>query len=733
LTEQRKGVRTAALVLLCTAVCLGGGTKTWIQSEYTDFEKGNLRHVSIRSDGRLTLAPKSAEIFDAGAAYLWALAIDSHGTLYAGGGPGAKLYSITAAGAHKKIAEFDALEIHAIAIDSHDHVFAATSPDGKIYKIGADGKSTEFYDPKQKYIWAMAFGPNGDLFIATGDQGEVHRVDQNGKGAVFFKTEQTHARSLAFDAKGDLIVGTDPGGLVLRAGADGKGFVLYQMAKREVTAVAVAKDGSIYAAGAGTQGAGGSATPPSAPQGAAGQLQLTMSQGSDAGLKVPMSSAPSAPAVPVSGAGSEVYRIYPDGRPEKVWTGARDTVYAIAFDAESRVLLGAGNKGTMYRIDTPSLYTSLLNVVSSQITALVAGPAGVLYGATGNVGKVFRFGPGLEAEGTVESDVLDSGQFSQWGRVKFDGDTHGGKISVTARTGNLDRPEKNWSAWSAPVTTAAGDKPTLPPSRFLQWKATLSASGTASPDLDAVEVAYLPRNVAPKVEEIDITPANYKFAAAAASPFAIATPTTINLPAMSKHQATAAPMVSLDLSGLSMQLAKGWLGARWNASDENGDALIFTVEIKGTKEKQWKPLAEKIREKHMSFDSTALSDGEYRLRVTASDSPANVKEEALNASEVSAPFYIDNTPPEIKNLRAAREGNGLRVRWHASDALNVIKRAEYSLDGGEWTLVDPMGKLSDSLALEYDVALPAAAGEHTVAVRVTDDYDNAAVAKVTAQ
>lgn len=729
MTEQLKRVRIAALALLCTGVCLGGGTKTWIQSEYADFEKGNLQRLSMRSDGRLTLAPKSAEIFDAGTAYLWALAVDSHGTLYTGGGPGAKLFSVTPAGVHKKIAEFDAFEIHAIAIDSRDQVFVATSPDGKIYKIGADGKSAEFYDPKQKYIWAMAFSSRGDLFIATGSQGEVHRVDRNGKGAVFFKTEQTHARSLAFDAKGDLIVGTDPGGLVLRVGADGKGFVLYQMAKREVTAVAIAKDGSIYASGAGTQASGGA--PPSAPP--ASPMQVTLSQGGET-LKVPVSAAPHAPpmAGPTVGAGSEVYRIYPDGRPEKVWSGARDTVYAIAFDAEGRVLLGAGNKGTLYRIDTPSLYTSLLTVVSSQITVLVPGPGGALYGATGNVGKVFRFGPGLESEGTVESDVFDSGQFTQWGRVKYDGDLLGGKISIQARTGNLDRPGDNWSGWSAPIASAAGDKPALVASRFLQWKATLKG-GAQSPDLDAVEVAYLPRNVAPKVEEIDITPVNYKFAAATVLPFAIVVPATINLPAMTKHQTTAAPTNSLDLSGTSMQLAKGWLGARWNASDENGDALIFTVEIKGTAEKQWKPLAVKLREKHMSFDSTALPDGEYRVRITASDSPANMKEEALSANAVSAPFYIDNTPPEIKNLRAVRDGSGLHVRWHASDTLNVIKRAEYSLDGGEWTLVDPVGKLSDSLALDYEVTIPAAQGEHTVAVRVTDDYDNAAVAKVTVQ
>ncbi len=54
---------------------------------------------------------------------------------------------------------------------------------------------------------------------------------------------------MALDSNDNLIVGTEPGGLVLRVSPAGDGFVLYQMAKKEVTAVAVAADGSIYAAG----------------------------------------------------------------------------------------------------------------------------------------------------------------------------------------------------------------------------------------------------------------------------------------------------------------------------------------------------------------------------------------------------------------------------------------------------------------------------------------------------
>jgi hypothetical protein len=67
-----------------------------------------------------------------------------------------------------------------------------------------------------------------------------------------------------------------------------------------------------------------------------------------------------------------------------------------------------------------------------------------------------------------------------------------------------------------------------------------------------------------------------------------------------------------------------------------------------------------------------------------------------------------------------------------SDALSTIHKAEFAVDGGDWTVVDPVSRLSDSQALDYEIRLnKLASGEHTIAVRVSDDNDNTAVEKVT--
>ncbi len=158
--------------------------------------------------------------------------------------------------------------------------------------------------------------------------------------------------------------------------------------------------------------------------------------------------------------------------------------------------------------------------------------------------------------------------------------------------------------------------------------------------------------------------------------------------------------------------------------------MLYTVEIRGEKETTWKPLKEKIPERYLSWDSTAFPDGDYRLRVIASDAPGNPPGDSLTTSMESDPFTIDNTPPKITGLAASRNGAKLEVRWHAADALSNITKAEYSLDGGEWTIAAPVTKLSDSPELDYALTLDAAPGEHTIAVRAVDEFENLGVEKV---
>jgi hypothetical protein len=69
------------------------------------------------------------------------------------------------------------------------------------------------------------------------------------------------------------------------------------------------------------------------------------------------------------------------------------------------------------------------------------------------------------------------------------------------------------------------------------------------------------------------------------------------------------------------------------------------------------------------------------------------------------------------------------VSFRAKDALSTLGKAEYSINGGDWTVVEPTTRLTDSEEHEYRVTVDRPVGEVTIAVRVSDEHDNEAVAK----
>jgi len=716
-----------AAPLLCAFLPLWAvETQIWEHSDAADFEKGTLHKLSLSSEGRLTPAPVVHEIYDPSVSFLWAIARDSKGNLYAGGGSvgssKSKLIVVNPAGQAKTLADLDGMAIQAIAVDKQDRVYAATSPDGKVYRVDPAGRAEVFYDPHSKYIWALAFSSSGDLFVATGDQGEIHRVTANGTGSVFYRTEEAHVRSLAVDAKDNLIAGTDPSGLVLRITPAAQGFVLYETPKREITTVAVAADGTVYAAGTGTKAPATAPPPPQrqAQAGAgAGAVTLVIQNGASgrSGAAPPVTAGGGAPsAVP---GGSEIYRVQPDGYARRIWTNPLDVVYALAFDAQGKVIAGTGNRGNIYRLDSDQTYTRLVNLTAAQVTGFATGTNGRLYAVTGNIGEIFSIGPERESSGTLESDVMDAGAFSYWGRITSQR-AGSGAVAFETRSGNVSRAQKDWSPWAK----LAGDRVASPAARFLQYRATVSGAA----ELYDVTAAYEMKNVAPVIEAVESTPANYKFPA----PVAAAPPGSpaLTLPPLGRTNPTPAPRVASD-TGASPALtsAKGYIGARWLASDENGDTLTFNIEIRGEHETVWKPLHENLREHYYSWDSTAFPDGKYRVRVTASDAPSNTPEQTLTSSREGDLFLIDNTAPEISGLTATAQAGKIDVRFHAKDALNLLDKAEYSVNGGEWKVVEPTTRLTDSQELDYRFQVDGGAGEATIAVRVSDAYENQAVAK----
>ncbi|MBV8832738.1 MAG: hypothetical protein JO108_26350, partial [Acidobacteriaceae bacterium] len=684
-------------------------------------------------DGRLSLAPELKELDSTTVPYLWAVVQDSKGTLYyAGGAPtGAttKIFALPRGGKPRVSTELPGLEVHALAIDKQDRVYAAVLPDAKVYRI-ENGKPVLFFDPKCKYIWSMLFGRNGDLFLATGESGVVYRIPPDGKGVKFFETDETHARSMTMDEKGNLIIGTEPNGLIIRISPSGKGFVIYQAGKREVTAVAE-RQGVIYASAIGSK-TGGASVVGNAPALPSSQAPVT-STGAPRSGSAPPSLPPSVGSfsATVTG-GSEVYRIAKDGFAERIWSSGTDLVYAIAFDGSGKPLLGTGNKGIIYRVDSDQLSTQLVNTPPTQVTALFQGQNGVVYAATGNVGNIYSLGAGRESSGTLISEVLDANDFAYWGKIHLVSTASGGSILLESRSGNLNNPESNWSEWAKVPNRVLGGQIESPPARFLQYRLTLTCSpGSDSPEVSTVDIAWLPKNIAPKVGPIEIAPFNYRLAPSSASlersVMPSGAPQTLSLPPVGQKKSGSSSAGSEITANSTLQYNKGFVTIRWGASDPNGDPLVYAVEIRGKKESEWRPVKKDIHDRYYSFDSASFADGEYVVRVRASDSPANTPADALETSLESDPFTIDNSPPEITNMNVNEKGKTLEISFTAKDALSWVDKAEYSIDGGDWVPLMPTTKVTDSQMLDY--SFQAATGQ-VIAIRVFDENDNVVVKQV---
>jgi sugar lactone lactonase YvrE len=709
----------AALLVLASA--WAETTQIWRQSTYAEFRRGHAENIAIASDGKLTLAPSLEEIYEAPSSYLWDLAADRQGNVFVAAGPEAKVFRIGAGGRKSVLFETEGIEVHALAVDGQGNVYAATAPESRIYKIDPSGGSALFYDPRAAYVWDMAFDDAGDLYVATGDQGRIHRVKPSGDGELFYETGETHVRSLAFDGKGNLIAGGDPGGLILRIepGADPKAFVLYQSSRKEITALVAAPDGTVYAAGVGLRAADAAAqqaqpAPASpaqgnAPGGGAQQQQLQ--------------SPPPASFVTQVRGGSSIVRIAPDGEPREVWSDDQAVVYAMELDAEGRLLLGTGERGRIFRLESEDRFTLLTTLTSSQATALHRAADGAILVGASNIGKVYRMGPGLAAKGTFESETEDAERFARWGRIEWTGAEGGGSIGVAARAGNLNRPPRLWSDWSAQAETPAGAASGLPGARYAQWKATLERGDGEPPVLESVALSFLPANAAPRVAEIEVVEANYRFPARRGGSPGIRTMTLppLGTPSQRRSAPQAGPQ--------TLAFSQGYQGARWSAEDDNGDDLLYTAGIRGEGETAWVDLEADLEEAEVSFDTTAFADGLYRLRVVASDARANPVGEGLTGERISEPFLIDNTAPLLTNLEAERSGGRLAIRFRAADGATKIADAEVSLNGAEWRTVLPENGLFDSREASFAFNLDAPAGETVVAVRVMDERENSTVAK----
>ncbi len=685
------------------------GPSVWSINSRAEIVKGNARGVSIEQDGALTLAPRLTEVFRTEQSYIWASVIDRNGNVYLGTGGDGKIFKVDAAGRGTLFADLAEMNVSSLAIGRNGELFAGTSPDGKVYRIGADGNATVYFEPRQKYIWSLAVISDGSLAIGTGDGGRIYKVSAAGAdpaGSILFDTSETHIISLAAGPEGTLYAGTDASGLVIRFGPDGRPFGVLDSPLREIHEMAIGPDGSVYVLALG-ESASVSKPAETAPAATTEAKPVTVDKPSVATSEAVKS------RYDLSGAKTAVYRILPDGRSDLLW--ASPTIIGFSINAHQTgggVLMGTSEKGRIYSIRNDGSDTLALQTGASQISTIRAS-GNSLIATSSNSGILYRIGPETVAEGNYESSVLDAKAAAAWGRLWWTG---AGGLTIQTRSGNTEEPNETWSAWSQPISDVAGGQISSPRARYLQWRATLK-SGAVPARLEAVNIAFSPRNIAPEILTMQVLPTNVGLIA--------------NPPVQIDPNIEIAGMepAVFGIAAVSVPprraYQRGATSLQWTYEDRNGDKLLFDVYYRMVGETAFRILRAGLNDPFLTLDGQSLADGQYVFKVVVKDTPSNPDGLALSGEKISEPVTIDNMPPTVTVISSIAS----QVIFEGADKASFLTRAEYSLNAGDWKTIYPQDGISDSPTERYMVSLPNEPGEYVVTLRVFDVNGNSGNAR----
>lgn len=722
------------LLLAFVAPVRAGGPVVWETNSREELLRGEARGVSVTDTGALMLAPRFAQLFDTEQAYIWSTASDERGNVYLGTGHDGRIFRVGADGKGSLLYDAAELDVTALIVGRDGALYAGTSPDGKVYRIGADGRAAEYFDPPDKYIWSLAMFADGALAVGTGDNGKIYRARTSGakpEDSLLIDVNETHVISLAVDKQGQLIAGTDPGGLVLRVSPEGKAFALFDSPLREVHALAVAADNSIYAlalsdAASSSRGGAPAATGTAQAGGTVSGTVVTSSVVVEEGGQASPFTTAAQPAArsrnELANARSAVFRILPDGGTDVLWSSGSVTAFAVAPAPQGgSVLIGTSDKGRIYSVTDDGRDTLLIQSSEDQISSFVVR-GGEAFAASSNQGKLFRFAAEPVGEGTYESPVRDAKVVAAWGRIWWRGQ---GAVELQTRTGNTERPDMTWSEWSAPYRDPAGAPVTSPRARFIQWRAVMRApaggAGGAT-RIEDVSLAYLPRNVAPEILSITTLPTGVALLPA------IQIQVDPNVEASGFDPSLIGPVPQVPPR---RAFQRGAVALQWQAEDRNGDTLEYAVYYRAQTESAFHLLREKLRDNFYTVDGAALGDGRYIFRVVATDAPENSLGASLSGERLSEPVEVDNTAPTVRATGEPTLGaSSVRVSFVVEDARGRVRRADVSIDGGAWRAVFPEDGIADSPRETFALELPlTGAGEHTISLRGFDASGNVGSAR----
>jgi hypothetical protein len=693
------------------ASALAGGTRFWRQTTTKDFEEGEATASVILPTGEVAPGLRGTRLaLDASFIYTGALSADGK-TAYFGGGDQGRLFAVTlgkSPPAVKKLVDLDAPWVTALAVRRDGSLLAGTTPGGRVFVVDpVKGEAKVFAKVGSEHIWALAHDPaTGITYVGAGAKGVIYALDKDGRGGQkpFWDSGDKQVGSLLLEPGGTLLAGTSSEAIVYRITREKDGSAraeaLHDFDADEIRALLRVGDATYIAVNDFLDSDSSSSSSSSSSSTAA----------STKGTKV--TTAPGAPAA-IGGASratvkarAAVYRLIHEGpgagTVEQVFTLTDGYLTALAEDRQGgqkapdaagrSVLAASGTAGKVYRLLPDRTFALAADLSERQALVLLPVGDGVLVG-TGDVGGVYEMRPAAPGQASYLSRIFDGEVLSRWGRLRYTGTTG---VSFDSRSGNTAKPDKSWTEWkklAGPVYDGWDGEGQIasPPARYLQYRATFASAGAV---LKEVTLAYLPQNLRARVSEV-----------------------TLDLP-------------TPGLGAGTWRTHSPTLKLRWRVENQDGDVMLYRLWYRQERETVWRPLGgpDPLSKPEYDWNTDSVPDGRYLVRVWATDEKANAGDRALDNMFVSPPFLVDNTRPEVSDLKQ----KGPVVTGRARDAASVINGVEFSVDGEDWRPVAPTDGLWDQKDEAFALRLPPElkAGPHVVNVRAADGADNSGTARL---
>jgi hypothetical protein len=696
------------MAMVWTALAATPGAATEVrffrQQNRADFTEGEFDGLALDGDGALRPAAHFATLASLDEPYVY-VAVPWDGGWALGTGSEGRVVGVSRGGEVSTLATAAEPEIFALWPDADGTLYVGSSPNGKVYAL-RDGALTELFDPDETYIWAIARAPWGDLLVATGDAARLYALEPDGEARLLFASDEAHLRSLHPLAE-SVLIGTVGDGLVLSIDADGKVRTLFDAEQDEVLAFAGDGSGGWYAAAVASDA---SFTQQARERAKAG------SDGDDDD-EVIVEVEPSTEAAGNGEIRSEILRSLGGGEVRSAAVLQSETVHSLGW-VDGRLWIGTGAEGNVYSLVGGKLALEA-GLDDRQVVGVFADRGEPVL-VTTNAAAVYRAAAASDAAGSYVSDALDAGAISRFGSLRWYGaaaDEDGVRFQV--RSGSNSKPDATWSEWSPATGGRDQSLSGVPLGRFVQWRLELRAAAGDAPRVTGVEISYRQNNGEPVIRS-----------------FTAMDPGQVLVPASFNPGDQVYEPVNPDREGIFTSLAPespaangrlkalwriGFLTLRWEAQDPNDDSLAYDLDFRRDGASgAWLPVAENLRESYYSFDATVLPDGVHRFRLRASDRPGNTADTTLEAEEISPPVVIDHSAPRL--VAATRDGS--RIEAEVEDALSPIRRAEISIDAGEWGPVTAADGLLDGRHETLRVEVPP--GAELVLLRVMDAAFNGA-------